>query len=162
MFYWSPWLGRIFALALDHRHDSTFMVGTNHGIALPMTHLFSRFNVQGPFTQRPSAGNLSSAITSTCIAFFLLLLTAHVLPKCSLLSVVRINMLTNNFIAYRQLRGNLLKNRLHAHQIGGLIGTPRRAHSQRFCFDQIICLSAHRLYWGDSLYQIFLRRNSIS
>ena len=38
------------ALALDHRHNSTFVVGTYHVIAFPMTRLFPRFNLQGPFT----------------------------------------------------------------------------------------------------------------
>jgi hypothetical protein len=46
------------ALALDHRHDSTFVVGANHSIALPLTHLTSCFNVQGPRAQRLSVGDL--------------------------------------------------------------------------------------------------------
>jgi hypothetical protein len=46
------------ALALDHRHNSPFVAGTNDGVALPMTHLASRFNVQGvgcSLRSRPSA-----------------------------------------------------------------------------------------------------------
>ena len=91
-----------------------------------MTHLFPRFNLQGPFTQRPSVGDLPSAVPSARIAFSLLLLTAQVLPKRSPLSLIRIHLLINGFMADGQLRGNLLGTPLHAQQGIGLIFHPRR------------------------------------
>ena len=102
------------------------MAGTNDGVALPMTHLSSCFNVQGPLTQRPSVGDLSSPVPPTCIALPLLLLAAQVLPKRSPLSLVRIHMLINGFMADGQLRGNLFGTPLHAQQGIGFIFHPRR------------------------------------
>ena len=91
-----------------------------------MTHLSSCFNVQGPLAQRPSVGDLSSPVSATCIVLPLLLLAAKVLPKCSPLSLVRINMLINGFMADGQLRGNLFGTPLHA-QLGiNFISHPRR------------------------------------
>ncbi len=84
------------------------MAGTNDGVAFPMTHLSSCFNVQGPLAQRPSVGDLSSPVSATCIALPLLLLTAQVLPKRPALSLVGINMLINGFMADGQLGRNLL------------------------------------------------------
>ena len=71
-------------------------------------------------------GDLSSAIPSTRITLPLLLLAAQVLPKCSPLSLVRIHMLINGFMADGQLRGNLFWTPLHAQQGIHLIFHPRR------------------------------------
>ncbi len=92
------------------------MSGTNDGVAFPMTHLFPRFNVQGSLAQRPSVGDLSSAISSAVIALTLLLLAAQALPKRPAFSLVRINMLINGFMADGQPRGNLLWTPLQAHK----------------------------------------------
>jgi hypothetical protein len=124
MFCWSPWPCAIPALALDHRHVSTFVAGNNHGIAFPMTYLASSFNVQGTIAQRSSVGDLPSTVSSPGIAFSPLLMTAQVLPKCSPQSLVRINMLINGFMADGQLRGNLLRTPLNAQQRTGLFPYP--------------------------------------
>jgi len=90
--------------SLNQCHDSALVVGTNHGIAFPMTHLSSIFNMQGAFAQRPSLGDLPSAFPFTCIALPLLLLVLQVLPKRTALSFVCINMLVNSFMADGQQR----------------------------------------------------------
>jgi hypothetical protein len=71
---------------------TTFVACTYDGIAFPMTHLASSFNMQGSFAQRPSIGDLPPTVTSARITFPLLLLAAQTLPKNSALSLVRINM----------------------------------------------------------------------
>ena len=70
-------------------------------------------------------GDFPSAVPAYRIALSLLLLTAQVLLKNSPLSLVRINMLTNGFVADGQLRGNLLRTPLHAQQDNGFIFHPR-------------------------------------
>ena len=64
---------------------------------------------------------MSSAISSTCIALALFLLTAQVLPKHPALSLVRIHKLINGFMTDGQPRGNLLWTPLHAQQGIGLL-----------------------------------------
>jgi len=100
------------------------LAGANHGIAFPMTYLPSGFNIQWAIAQRPSVGDLSLAVSSTSIAFPLLLLNAQVLPKNSTQSLVRINTLKNSFMADGQLRGNLLRTPLNAQQRTGFFPYP--------------------------------------
>jgi len=76
-----------------------FVAGANHGIVFPMTHLSSCFNMQWVTAQRLFLVNLSLAVSSPCIAFPVLVLTAQVLPKNTTLSLFRINMLINGFMA---------------------------------------------------------------
>lgn len=64
--------------------------------------------MQGPLAQRPSVGVLSSAVSATCIALPLLLLTAQVLPKRPSLSLVGINTHVNRIMADGQLARNML------------------------------------------------------
>ena len=80
--------------------------------------------MQRPLTQRPSVGDLSSPVPPTCIALPLLLLTAQVLSKRPALSLVRIHMLINGFMADGQLRGNLLGAPLNAQQSTGSFTYP--------------------------------------
>jgi len=74
-----------------------------------MSHLFPRFNVQGPLTQRPSVGDLSSPVPATCIALPLLLLTAQVPPKRPFLSLVGKKTPLNSIIVDGPLSRNLLR-----------------------------------------------------
>jgi hypothetical protein len=91
-----------------------------------MTLLFPRLNLQGSFTQRPSVGDLPSAVPSASKGFSLLLLAAQVLPKRLPLSFIRINMLINGFMDNGQPRGNLLWTPLHEQQGVGLLFHPWR------------------------------------
>ncbi len=92
------------------------MAGTNDGVAFSMTHLFPRFNVQGPLADRATVGDLSSPVLATCIALLLLLLTVQVLPKRPPLSFVGINTQVNRLMADRQFARNLFRAPLQLQQ----------------------------------------------
>ena len=88
-------------------HNRSFVADTHHAVAIPMIHLFIRFNMQGSLAQRPSVEDLSSPVPPTCIALPLFLLTAQVLPKRPALRLVGINILINGFMADGQHARNL-------------------------------------------------------
>ncbi len=90
-----------------------------------MTNLLPSFNMQGPIAQRPSFGDLPPTVTSARITFPLLFLAAQVLPKSTALSLVRINMLIQRLMAYRQLRGDLLRAPLQTQLSTGFFPYPR-------------------------------------
>jgi len=64
-----------------------------------MTYPLPRLNMQGSIAQGPSVGYFSTTVTSTRIAFPLLLLAAQVLPKSTAVRFVCINMLVKRFMA---------------------------------------------------------------
>ncbi len=74
-----------------------------------MTYLSSCFNMQGPLAQRSSAGDLSSAVASTCIVPPHLFLATQVLRKNPALILVRIYMLLYALMADRHIAHYLLQ-----------------------------------------------------
>ena len=93
-------------------------------VALPMTYLLPRLNMQGSIAQGPSVGDLSSAIPSTRVTFPLLLLAAQVLPKRTALRFVCINMLVKRFMTDGQFGSYLFGTPLNLQQSTGLFTYP--------------------------------------
>ena len=90
-----------------------------------MTYLLPRLNMQGSIAQGSSVGDLSPTISPTRVTLPLLLLTAQVLPKCSPLSLVRINKLVKRFMTDGQFGGYLFGTPLNLQQSTGLFAYPR-------------------------------------
>ena len=98
--------------ALHHRHDGLLVVGSNDGVAFPMTHLQALVNVRRALAQRSAVGDLSAAIPTTGVALSLLLLVTQVLPLGAAMRLVCVNMQVKRFMAHRQLASDLLRARL--------------------------------------------------
>jgi len=110
---------------LDHRHNYSFVACTNDGIAFPMTHLASSFNMPAPIAQRTSVVDLPLTVTSARKTFPLLILAAQVLPKNPALHFARINILVHRLMAVGQLGGDLLGNPLQTKQNTGFFTQQR-------------------------------------
>ena len=102
------------------------MVGTNDGVAFPMTHLQAFVNVRWALAQRSAVGDLPPAVSTTGVALSLLLLAAQVLPQGAAMRLVCINMQVQRFMAHWQLAGDLLGAPLKPQQRTGLLFHPWR------------------------------------
>ena len=60
-------------LALNHRHNCTFVIGSNDYVALPVSDLLSGFNVRGSLAQGTPVRELFPSVSATGIALSLLL-----------------------------------------------------------------------------------------
>ena len=113
-------------LALNHRHNSSLVIGSNDGVALPVADLLSGFNVSGSLTQGTPVRDLSPSVSATGVALSLLLLTAQVLPQLAASGFVCVNTLIKRFMAHRQFSSDLLRAPLHTEQVLGLLDHPGR------------------------------------
>ena len=113
-----PHLGnhRINTFAFHHRHDGLPVIRTNHRVTLPVPHLLAILYVRRALAQRASIGYLPSAVLASGIAFFLLLLTAQVLPQLAAIGFARVNVQIKRFMTNRQLASNLLRTPLQSKQ----------------------------------------------
>lgn len=95
------------AFALHERHDRLFVACTNYGIAFPVTHLTPCFNRSRTFGNGAPTNDLPAATLSAGLALAPLSLATKVFPECPSLSLVRVDVLVNRFVAHRQ-RGRYL------------------------------------------------------
>jgi hypothetical protein len=100
------------------------VVGTNDGVALPMTHLQELVNVRWAFSQRPAVGDLSPVVSTIDVALSLLLLATQVLPQGADMRLVCLNMLVQRFMAHWQLAGDLLGATLKPQKLASLLSHP--------------------------------------
>lgn len=91
-----------------------------------MTHLLAALNVRRAFAQRPAVGDLPPAVTTTGVAFSLLLLATQVLPQVAAMSLVGIHVQVKRLMAHGQLAGNLLRTPLQLEKYIGLLFHSRR------------------------------------
>jgi hypothetical protein len=110
-------------LSVYHRHKSALTVGANHGVRLPVTHLLSKLNVNGPIAQGASV-HLTPFSLKARLALSLFILAAIVFPQRAALSVVRINMLVKRFITSWQFACNLIRAQVQLNQVAGLLRHP--------------------------------------
>ncbi len=96
-------------LAHNHRHNSSLVIGSNDGVAVPVADLLSGFNVSGSLAQGTPVRDLSPSVSATGVALSLLLLTAQALPKFAALGFVCLNTLVKRFMAHRQFSSDLLR-----------------------------------------------------
>ena len=55
-------------LALDHRHDSPLVIRANDGVAFPMAHLLSSFDMRRPITQGAPVSDLAPSVAPAGVA----------------------------------------------------------------------------------------------
>ena len=102
------------------------MVGADDGVEFPMTNLPATFNVRRALAQRSAVGDLPPAVSSTGVAFSLLLLAAQVCPQGAALGLVGVHVLVKRLVAHRQTASDLLGAPLQAQQGTGLLFHPGR------------------------------------
>ena len=102
------------------------MVGADHGVAFPMTNLLATFKASRALAQRSAVKDLPPAVSSTGVAFSLLLLAAQVFPQGAALGLVGVNVLVKRLVAHRQTACDLLGAPLQAQQCTGLLFHPGR------------------------------------
>ncbi len=93
-------------LSLNHRHNSSLVIGSNDAVALPAADLLSGFNVRWSRAQG-----------------------TPVLPQLAASGFVCVNTLIKRFMAHWQFSNDLLRAPLHTEQVLGLLDHPARHSS---------------------------------
>ena len=102
------------------------VVGADHCIALPVTHLLAAFNVRRAIAQWPADEDLHPAIPAADVPPFLLLVAARILRQRAPAGLAPEDILVQHLLAHRQGTRDLLQTPLQLQQCCGLVLHPRR------------------------------------
>jgi hypothetical protein len=100
------------AFALHERHDRLFVTGADYGVDLPVTDLTEFFNRSRTLGNWAPTNDLPATALSAAEALAPLSLATKVFPVRPTLSIVRIDVLVNRFVANGQPSRNLLRTPL--------------------------------------------------